>query len=1391
MEFNNITVGENVEFNITVSDFGNITISIGETNVTVGVKAGENVIYVPNVAVGTYDVKVTYSGNYKYLQNVSDLMKLTVDKAPVTADDIKVNDTGNGTVIITLPDNATGNVTVIINGENQTVNVTNGTAVINIYNITNATPGENNITIIYSGDGNHTGVEFNTTVDIPKWDSSITVVAIDIKEGAIEYINVNVTKGATGLVLINVSGTGYYVNLTDSHATLPIKGLAEGTYYVKATYIGDSNYTGSFDETQFVVGEGISIDVGGSGNGTVINITVPGNNTNGTVTVIIDNQTYIITNVTNGTAIVNLTNVTPGEHNVTVIYTDGNGTNTTAYKTITVSLYDTPIDIQVDNIHVGDVAEIVVTIPFNATGDITIHIDGRTITNSTNDGVAVFYVAGLTAGNKTVTAVYEADAIYAFNSTTKDFNVTKLGPEAYGDASLVNVTVEDIKVGDIARVNITAPSDYNGSAVVTVGGVNYTATITNGAGFVEIAKLANNTYDVIVTLAENDKYFSYVNDTESFTVSKRDSQVIASFDNITVGEYVKFTITVSDFGNVTIAIGETKVVAGVKAGENVIYVPNIGVGTYDVEVTYSGNYKYLENTTEVMKLKVDKVKTAPEDIKVNDTGNGTIIITVPENATGNVTVIINGENKTVNITNGTAVVDLNNITNATPGENNVTIIYSGDDNNDGVEFNVTVDIPKWDSSITVVAIDIKEGGIELINVTVTKGATGVVLIDVGGTGYYVNLTDSKGTLRIKGLTEGSYNVVARYTGDANFTGSEDSTSFVVTAGISIDVGGSGNDTVINITVPGNDTNGTVTVIIDNETYIITNLTNGSAIVNLTNMTPGEHNVTVIYTDANGTNTTADKIITVSKYDTPIDILVENLYVGDTTKITVTVPSAVTEDVTIGVGGKTYTNATSNGVATFYVTGLTAGDKTVVAIYPGDKTYTFNATAGNFTMLKHDSQITVSVDNVNAGEYALIKVSGLPDDASGFVSVDVNGTKYGINITAGEDSVSVLVTKAGTINVVATYFNDPKYESSQNSTAFDAAKVLDKVEIVIKNPTVNEVVAYVVAPDDANGTATVIIDNETVKVVPVTGGLNTIVVSNVTEGTHNVTVKYGDDDKYENRTVSENVNVVSSIIAPKDLVRAWNSPYDYEAEFLDSNGYVLPYTDVKIVVDGKEYTVKTDEKGVARLTDARLSLGKHDVTLINPVTGQQVTETVTIVERLIGNKDVTLDFFDGTNYVVRAIGDDGKPVGAGEVVGFRVNGVDYNGITDKDGYARLKIELNPKSYTITAQYRAYKVSNKIKVKQTLKLVKKTVTVKKTAKKLVIKATLKWTNGKAIKGKKLTLKFKGKTYKAKTNKKGVAKFTLKKKVIKKLKKGKKYAFSVKYITNVVKGNVKVKK
>ena len=64
-------------------------------------------------------------------------------------------------------------------------------------------------------------------------------------------------------------------------------------------------------------------------------------------------------------------------------------------------------------------------------------------------------------------------------------------------------------------------------------------------------------------------------------------------------------------------------------------------------------------------------------------------------------------------------------------------------------------------------------------------------------------------------------------------------------------------------------------------------------------------------------------------------------------------------------------------------------------------------------------------------------------------------------------------------------------------------------------------------------------------------------------------------------------------------------------------------------------------------------------------------------------------------------------------------------------------------------------------------------------------------KLLKSKIVIFKFKGKNYKAKTNKKGIAKVTIKQNVIKKLKVGKKYKFKITYLKSNINRIVKVKR
>ena len=100
--------------------------------------------------------------------------------------------------------------------------------------------------------------------------------------------------------------------------------------------------------------------------------------------------------------------------------------------------------------------------------------------------------------------------------------------------------------------------------------------------------------------------------------------------------------------------------------------------------------------------------------------------------------------------------------------------------------------------------------------------------------------------------------------------------------------------------------------------------------------------------------------------------------------------------------------------------------------------------------------------------------------------------------------------------------------------------------------------------------------------------------------------------------------------------------------------------------------------------------------MNPVTGEQSSNVITVLSRIVENRDITKYYRNGTQYTARIIGDDGNPVGPGETVTFNINGVFYQRQTDAYGFVQLNINLQPGDYIITAEYKGCMVSNNIKV-----------------------------------------------------------------------------------------------
>jgi hypothetical protein len=291
---------------------------------------------------------------------------------------------------------------------------------------------------------------------------------------------------------------------------------------------------------------------------------------------------------------------------------------------------------------------------------------------------------------------------------------------------------------------------------------------------------------------------------------------------------------------------------------------------------------------------------------------------------------------------------------------------------------------------------------------------------------------------------------------------------------------------------------------------------------------------------------------------------------------------------------------------------------------------------------------------------------------------------------------------------------------------------------------------------------------------VVNGSAVVNVTGLKPGNNTVTVVYSGDGNYSSVNKSAVVKNNASIIS-SDMTRGYNSGLDYTATLFDAEGFPLANEKVTVKVDTNTYTVQTDSNGVLRLNN-KLAVGNHAIVIINPVTGEYKLNNLNIAARITGNNNVKIFFADNSKYTVRIVGDDGNYVGAGEVVKMNVGGKTYSVKTDKNGYATLKLSLKVKKHTITITYKGFTTKNTVTVKSVVKPLKKLVKLNKKSKYLKIKVKLK--GKKVLKKKRVYMKFKGKTYKAKTNKKGIATFKVPKKVTKKLKKGKKYKATFTY-------------
>ena len=505
--------GSNVYFDLDSISYGNHTVTL----------AYQNGNYASSSKTGSVNAK------YRYYLDFGDL----------------IYDDGEATVY--LPNGATGDVKVIINGKEFKETVKDGKAT---FHITGILAGKYETTVIYSGDEKYPSetVKFNTTIYYQiNRNFNNDVFVDDLKDSLITLYMPEDARGNLTVYLEDWDGDeGDYVykkvassefiggkaqialsqfsNELKSYEQFVVK--YEGDDYEVEDYDFDVelkvfDVIGPDDEEHLRIGQNIEYKV-----------KVP-KNAHGYIQVYagIDYEDLIMDNVpiSNGVATIPLKYDEMGLWGIKILYV-GSDYEIEDYERFIIW----PDNVTLASVASGDEAVFTVQMPEDSSGNVTIMIyriggdhEYKEITIP-YVGTAVFKASDIPAGywsldNFNVTS--DKYGFFRFSFTTwwwaqgfydyfkvMNSNATKIDPK-------LSVSVDDVDAGQSAVVKISLNETISGSVLLSVGGSNYTVSVRNGVASKAVSGLAVGTYDAVVYY-DGSEYFTASQKTASFKVNE-------------------------------------------------------------------------------------------------------------------------------------------------------------------------------------------------------------------------------------------------------------------------------------------------------------------------------------------------------------------------------------------------------------------------------------------------------------------------------------------------------------------------------------------------------------------------------------------------------------------------------------------------------------------------------------------------------------------------------------------------------------------------------------------------------------------------------------------------------------------------------------------------------
>jgi hypothetical protein len=346
--------------------------------------------------------------------------------------------------------------------------------------------------------------------------------------------------------------------------------------------------------------------------------------------------------------------------------------------------------------------------PSTATGTVQFALDG----NAVGGPVAVAggeatssAVPDIAAGPHSVTATYSGDADHLGSDDDTDFGVTRNASTTV----VVDVDPDTIVVGDDVVVDVdVTPAPQGGTVQLAVDGTNHGAPVTvsptTGEGTATLTGLGVGPHSIVATFSGDDDLDGSTSTAFPVTVAKRPTTTTVGVTPATPvrGQDVTLTATVapaSGTGTVQFTVDGTSFgsPAAVSGGIASIVVPDLAAGDHTVGAAYSGDGQHLgsDDGAAITVLRNPSTTTIVEitaGVVGEDTPVEATITVVPAPVGGTVGLTVDGVpyGAPLALDAGGSVVTT--LTDLAPGSRTIVARFSGDDDLDPSEDEVTLTV---------------------------------------------------------------------------------------------------------------------------------------------------------------------------------------------------------------------------------------------------------------------------------------------------------------------------------------------------------------------------------------------------------------------------------------------------------------------------------------------------------------------------------------------------------------------------------------------------------------------------------------------------------------------------------------------------------------------------